>query len=138
MTIHLLIKQCHIQEAYLTMRTLFLCCALLIITTLPSAAALKVIGKGNQMQIDVSSYPSKMKERYLIMKVKCVQCHTMERTIVALQTGVAPISGQLFDKSAAKAYGIKMMRKPDARMTREDVKEIVELLYFLQVEAEKH
>ncbi len=40
--------------------------------------------------------------------------------IIALKTGVALISGQLFDRSATKAYGIKMMRKPDSNMSREE------------------
>lgn len=78
-----------------------------------------------------------MKAGYEIMRVKCVKCHTLERTIVAIQTGVAPITGQLFDRSATKAYGVKMLRKPDSNMNKQEVKATVELMNYLLGEAEK-
>lgn len=72
-----------------------------------------------------------MKPKFEIMKGKCVKCHTMERTIVAIKTGVAPVSGQPFDKGATKAYGIKMLRKPDSDMNKEQIKAVVELMNYL-------
>ena len=76
-----------------------------------------------------------MKPKFEVMKAKCVKCHTMERTIVAIKTGVAPISGQPFDRGATKAYGIKMLRKPDSDMNKEQVKAVVELMNYLLDEA---
>lgn len=108
-----------------------------VISASPAFAALKSVGKGDSLQLDISGFPNKMKERYLLMKVKCAKCHTLERTIVAVQTGIAPISGQMFDRSATRAYGIKMLRKPNSDMTKQEVKEVVELLNFLIEESEK-
>ena len=113
--------------------------AMLLVATIATAAqaGVKVIGKGSGMRLDPSSFPPAMKANYEILKVKCVKCHSLERTIVAIQTGVAPISGQPFDSNAAKAYGDKMLRKSDGGMTRADVKATVELMDFLLVQAER-
>jgi len=111
---------------------------LLVATTATCAhAGLKVIGKGDATRLDSASFPPAMKANYEIMRVKCVKCHTLERTIVAIQTGVAPISGQPFDRSATKAYGVKMLRKPDSNMNKAEVKASVELMNYLLSEAEK-
>jgi len=55
----------------------------------------------------------------------------MERTILALQTGFAPITMTFFDKKATKAYGVKMLRKPDSNMTKQEVKLTVDFLDYL-------
>jgi hypothetical protein len=100
-------------------------------------AGLTVLGKGDTMRLDPSSFPPQMKANYEILKVKCVKCHTLERTIVAIKTGIAPITGQPFDRGATKAYGIKMLRKPDSNMSKAEVKAAVDLLNFLLVESER-
>jgi hypothetical protein len=117
------------------MRYFFLIGALSLILSSPCYAGLKTTGSGDAMRLDPADFSADMKARYEIMKVKCVKCHSMERAIVALKTGVAPISGQLFDRSATKAYGVKMMRKPDSNMSREDTQAVVELLNYLLDEA---
>ncbi len=55
----------------------------------------------------------------------------------SINTGIAPNSKTPFDKEAAKRYGIKMMRKPDSNVNKEEAKTIVELLYFMIDEAHK-
>jgi len=111
---------------------------LLVATTATAAhAGLKVIGKGDGMRLDPSAFPAQMKENYEVVRVKCVKCHTLERTIVAIQSGVAPISGQPFDRSATKAYGVKMLRKPDSNMSKPEVKASVDLMNFLLSESER-
>ncbi len=117
------------------MRFFFLIGALSLMLSAPCYAGLKTTGSGDSMRLDSSDFSTDMKARYEIMKVKCVKCHSMERAIIALKTGVAPISGQLFDRSATKAYGIKMMRKPDSNMSREETLAVVELLNYLLDEA---
>jgi hypothetical protein len=69
------------------------------------------------------------------MKIKCIQCHTQERTVIAISTGIAPVTGQPFDKQATKAYGIKMLRKPKSNMSRDEVKQVVNLMNYLIDEA---
>ncbi len=100
-------------------------------------AGLKVVGKGDNMRYDPSDFPPAMKASYDILKVKCIKCHNLERTIVAIQTGIAPISGQPFDRNATKAYGVKMLRKPDSNMNKQEVKATVELMNWLLDEANK-
>ncbi len=112
--------------------------SLLVLTlALPSHARIRAIGKGDKMNFDPTQVPSDMKGAFEIMKVKCIQCHTQERTVIAIQTGIAPVTGQPFDKQATKAYGIKMLRKPKSNMTRDDVKQVVNLMNFLIDEAAK-
>jgi len=119
------------------MKKLMLPLFVLIISATSAHAGLKVIGKGDAMRLDATAFPPAMKANYDVVRVKCVKCHTLERTIVAIQTGVAPISGQPFDRNATKAYGIKMLRKPDSNMTKPEVKASVDLMNYLLAESEK-
>lgn len=119
------------------MKSLVTFLAVLLMFTTPCIAGLRIVGKGDHMSLDPSGFPPNMKASYDIMKVKCVKCHTLERTIVAITTGIAPITGQPFDRSATKAYGIKMLRKPDSNMSKQEVKAVVELLNYLIDEAAK-
>jgi hypothetical protein len=119
------------------MKKLLLTLLLVALSATAAHAGLKVIGKGDAMHLDPSGFPPAMKANYDIVRVKCVKCHTLERTIVAIQTGVAPISGQPFDRNATKAYGVKMLRKPDSNMSKAEVKASVDLLNFLLVETER-
>ena len=98
------------------MRLLIMPLLLVALSATSALASLTVIGKGDSMRFDPSSFPPVMKADYEIVRVRCVKCHTLERTVVAIQTGVAPISGQPFDRNATKAYGVKMLRKPDSNM----------------------
>src|SRR5512133_2596813 len=97
----------------------------------PVQAKIRAVGKGDRMNFDPAQIPADMKGAFEIMKVKCIQCHTQERTVIAIQTGIAPVTGQPFDKQATKAYGIKMLRKPKSNMTREEVKQVVNLMNYL-------
>lgn len=109
---------------------LFLC-----LFSTAAQAGLVVVGRGDNMRFDPSAYPPSMKAAYEIMKVRCIKCHTLERTVVAITTGIAPISGQPFDRKATRAYGIKMLRKPDSNMSKQEVKVVVELMNYLLDEA---
>ncbi len=111
--------------------------ALFASTSTPAHAKIKSVGKGDKMNFDPGQIPSDMKTAFEIMKVKCIQCHTQERTVIAIQTGIAPVTGQPFDKQATKAYGIKMLRKPKSNMSRDDVKLVVNLMNYLIDEAAK-
>jgi len=100
-----------------------------------AAAEIKTVGTGEALTFDPSGFSADARAKFEIMKAKCVKCHTMERTVVAIRTGVAPISGQPFDRGATKAYGVKMLRKPDSDMNKEQVKAVVELMNYLLDEA---
>lgn len=110
---------------------------LFAVSVTPVHAKIKAVGKGDKMNFDPAQIPADLKPAFEIMKVKCIQCHTQERTVIAIQTGIAPVTGQPFDKQATKAYGIKMLRKPKSNMSREEVKKVVDLMNFLIDEAAK-
>lgn len=100
-------------------------------------ARINAVGKGDKMNFDPAQIPADLKPAFEIMKTKCIQCHTQERTVIAIQTGIAPVTGQPFDRQATKAYGIKMLRKPKSNMSRDEVKKVVDLMNYLIEEAAK-
>jgi hypothetical protein len=110
---------------------------LFVAVAIPGHAKVRSVGSGDRMNFDPSQIPADMKGAFEIMKVKCIQCHTQERTVIAIQTGIAPVTGQPFDKQATKAYGVKMLRKPKSNMNREEVKQVVNLMNYLLDEAAK-
>ncbi len=101
--------------------------------TTSSPASVAVVGSAGNRTFDPSGWPAEMKSRAPLFEAKCANaaCHTMERTVIAITTGTAPISNTPFDKEAAKAYGVKMMRKPDSGIDKAEAKSLIELLYFL-------
>jgi hypothetical protein len=120
------------------MRRSFLLTALFILAVSAGAdARVKVKGRGANMNFDVTSLPTQYHTTFDMMTAKCSKCHTMERTVVAVQTGRAPITGQIFDRQAIKAYGIKMLRKPNSEMNKQEIRDVVVLLNFIMEENKK-
>ena len=113
--------------------TLFLC----LLCTASAHAALKVIGGGDNKQLDPAGFPPVMKSSYQLMQTKCTSCHTLDRVVSALQTGIAPTTLLEFNKKTAKDHCMKMARKPHANISQQDAKTITELLYYLIDEAAK-
>lgn len=109
------------------------------LTATAAAAGVAVVGPKDNRNFDPSGWPAEMKSRAPLFEAKCnnAACHNMERTVVAIITGTAPISNTPFDKEAAKAYGVKMMRKPDSGIDKADAKSLVEIMYFLIDAAKK-
>ena len=107
-----------------------------ILMAATAGAELKTMGAGANMDVDISEFPQKMKDIFPLFKVKCVKCHGLDRTYVTLQTGITP-SGTIFDYAAIDAYGAKMLRKPDADMSKQEVKVVLELLRYMLDEAAK-
>jgi len=103
----------------------------------PCHAALKFSGKGDKLTFDPSAFPAQFKPNWEIMRVRCIKCHTRGRTVVSITTGVAPISGQPFDRNATRAYGVKMMRKPDSNMNKQEVKATVDLMNWMLDESSR-
>ncbi len=113
------------------MKKTLLTIAALCLAAVNCHAGLKVLGKGDSMRFDPSGFPPQMKANYEILRIKCIKCHTLERTVVAITTGIAPITGQPFDRNATRAYGIKMMRKPDSNMNKQEIKATVDLMNYM-------
>ena len=111
------------------MKRIFMLAALITLITASIAdARIKVKGRGDKMNFDPESIDANFRPAFDLMTKKCVKCHTMERTVISVQTGRAPITGQPFNKQAVKAYGIKMLRKPNSDMNKQEIRDIVLLL----------
>jgi uncharacterized membrane protein len=121
----------------MTMKKLFILIACVLLGATAAQAKVKTVGRGETLNFDAKSIPPRFFEAYGVMKAKCSTCHTMERTVVAITSGVAPITGQLFDKQATKAYAIKMMRKPKSGMSRDEIKLVYQLMNYLIDEQNK-
>ena len=120
------------------MKRIFLLTTLIILIVAAVAdARIKVKGRGAAMNFDAASIPPQYQETFVMMTAKCSKCHTMERTVVAVQTGRAPITGQIFDRQAIKAYGIKMLRKPNSGMNKQEIRDVVRLMSYIMDENSK-
>lgn len=119
------------------MRRLLLLLTIICLTVSVAEAKLRTVGKGDKLNIDPAMVPPNWKGAFDILQLRCIKCHSMERTVIAISTGIAPVTGQPFDKQATKSYGIKMLRKPKSGMNRDEVKQVIGLMNWLLDEAHK-
>jgi uncharacterized membrane protein len=112
-------------------RILLLAALATIALSAGAEARIKTKGRGAAMNFDTAGIPPQYQATFEMMTRKCSKCHTMERTVIAVKTGRAPITGQTFDKQAVKAYGIKMLRKPNSDMNKQEIRDTVILLNYL-------
>lgn len=122
------------------MRRMFWTSTALLLATLGAGAAqaeLKTTGEGKEQRLDPAQFDSDSRVRYELFAQRCTQCHAMSRPISALTNGKTPISGDTFDREGIKKYVVKMMRKPNSGISREDAKAIVDFLTTARDLAEK-
>jgi len=119
------------------MRIIAVLMAIFLVSGTVAHARVRTVGRGERMNFDPAMIPPNLKPAYDVMNTKCRQCHSLERVVVAISTGIAPVTGQPFDKQATKSYGIKMLRKPKSNMNREEIKQVISLMNFLLDEAAK-
>ena len=120
------------------LRTIAVVSAVLFMAAM-SEAALKVVGKDATASFDTSGFPAARQEGMKLMVEKCnnTKCHTMQYAVDAIKNGIAPITKSPFDKAAARAYGLKMMRRPDSGIDKNQAKIIVDTIFFLLEENAK-
>ena len=109
-------------------------CVMLVFALLVSTIAhaqLRVIGGGNAVGIETSGFSPQMREAYDLMAQKCSRCHTIERVIVAVQSGVCPLSKTRFNKKTSESIVVRMYLKPESNMTKLEAKTILDFLNFL-------
>lgn len=106
---------------------------LLIFTVMAAtvSAKIKVKGNGDGLNFDTANIPANLKPTYNLMNQKCARCHSMEMIVTAVLTGICPETKQPFNKQAVKAYGIKMIRKKDADISKKEMRDIVVLINYL-------
>ena len=89
---------------------------------------LKVQGAGKKQQLVRDQFAPATRPEYDLFATKCTKCHEMARPIMALKTGITPISGGAFEEKGIKEYVVKMMRKPNSGITKDDAKKIIDFL----------
>jgi hypothetical protein len=95
-----------------------------------SFAELKTAGKGKEQRLVAEQFPAEQKTRLALFEQRCSHCHELARPISALLTGLTPISSSVFDSDGVKTYVVKMMRKPNSGIDKEDAKELIAFLSF--------
>jgi hypothetical protein len=115
--------------------------ALLLLGTLvPVAAAsagLKVQGKGKDQTLVREQFIPDQQPRYDMFQAKCARCHELARPISALLNGVTPLSADKFDDEGIKKYVVKMMRKPNSGIVKEEARELIQFLTYARSLATK-
>ena len=96
----------------------------------PASAELRTTGRGRSQRLDRNQFPPEQQLRYDLFASKCTQCHAMSRPIAALTTGITPVSGGTFDEDGIKRYVVRMMRKPNSGIDRNDARAIIEFLTY--------
>ena len=115
-------------------KTILVVTMALLMMSAVSHASVKIVGKEGFREFDSSDFPPDKKASYKIMKARCTQCHTLDRVVQSIVTGIASSSWQPFDQNAAKTYGDRVMRKANKNMTKEEVKSVVVLMQWLITE----
>ena len=119
------------------MRYLMIALAILLLqlTMNPSYATdlhrVKVLGSGNDVELDSRSIPPEMQPGYLAMKMHCVSCHGQERMITTLRTGISPVTREPYGEVDFRDKIIKIMRKPGADLDRDHAKALTDFFLFL-------
>jgi hypothetical protein len=98
--------------------------------TANSAGQLKVSGRGKTQALVRAQFSPPMRKKYDLFARKCTRCHAMSRPISALNTGITPVSGNLFEEKYIKKYVVKMMRKPKSGIAKGSAKEILQFLVY--------
>ena len=110
---------------------------LLLMTASMGYGAVKTVGSNATLAFDPSNFPPDMRSNYEIVQEKCVGCHTLERLVVAVTSGVAPISGQVFSsRCLVKGFGCKP-RKGRQTASKQDAKAALDLTNYLLKQADK-
>jgi hypothetical protein len=97
-------------------------------------AKVKIIGAGETMSLDPAAIPAELKPNWVLMEEKCTKCHGLDRTLMMLQSGIAP-SGAVLDKRSIQVYAVRMLKKTDSGINGPELKKIIDLLDWLFDEA---
>ena len=91
---------------------------------------LKLLKRGNSVEIDPATFPKEMQEGYRLMTVHCTECHEQDRIIEVLHTGKSrrgtPYGEQNFHEKI-----IHVMRMGGVAMSRDDAKKLSDFFTFL-------
>jgi hypothetical protein len=109
---------------------LWLLALLVVLPVGAASAALKVQGKGKEQTLVRDQFAADQRPRYDMFQQKCTRCHELARPISALLSGVTPLSADKFDEEGIKKYVVKMMRKPNSGIVKEEARELIQFLTY--------
>lgn len=118
------------------MRNTLIMCTVLLMIAVPCVAKV-VVKKGTDYQIDTSRIPAQMRDNYKLMLEKCTRCHSLDRILSAIDTGIVQSTAMEYNAKTIHEYGLKMLRKKSSHMTKEDVRKVSDLLIFMVNEQQK-
>ena len=102
--------------------------SLILSAALPAYASLKTIKRGKSTVLVASQFKGPLAKEFSFFQAKCTQCHDLHRPTYALTKGKTPLAGDAFDRKGVKKYVVKMMRKPNSGISRDDAKRIIKFL----------
>jgi hypothetical protein len=100
----------------------------LLVTAGVTRAELKLKGSGKSQELVREQFSAKDQAGYDLFASRCTKCHEIARPVSALVSGVTPISNSPFDVDGIKKYVVKMMRKPNSGISKDDAKGIIDFL----------
>jgi hypothetical protein len=100
----------------------------LLVTAGVTRAELKLKGSGKTQELVREQFSGKDQAGFDLFNARCTKCHEIARPVSALVSGVTPISNSPFDNDGIKKYVVKMMRKPNSGISKDDAKAIIEFL----------
>jgi hypothetical protein len=98
-------------------------------------AELKTSGKGKDQRLVTDDFPADQKERNTLFEARCGKCHELSRPISAVLTGRSPLSDSVFDGDLLKGYVLKMMRKANSGIEKDDARELIVFLLYARTRA---
>jgi hypothetical protein len=124
-----------IREGGWPMKIIVILAVLALVSSVssPSQAMIRFEGSGEKLNFSPSQFPPDMKSAFGIMNAKCIKCHSQERLVISIQTGIGPVSNLPFDSRAAN----KMLLKAKTNMSKEETKQVANLITYLITESAK-
>lgn len=92
---------------------------------------IRVLGAGNEVELDPSSIPAELRSGYLVMKKYCMSCHGEERIISTLRAGISPVTKQPYGDAEFRDKIIKIMRSSRADLDRSHAKELIDFFTII-------
>lgn len=91
---------------------------------------LRVTKVGRNVEIIIDEFPAVQRARYPLFQARCGKCHSLDRPIEALSTGITPVTGGSFEDAEIKEYVIRMMRKRGSGITKTEAAELQSFLIY--------
>jgi hypothetical protein len=120
------------RSGFVVVLGLLVAAAVLVVAvrTPPAQAKLLTKGKGKHRVLVREQFSPVQQRRFDLFASRCTRCHNMARSIEALETGMAPITGSKFEEVEIGRYVIKMMRKSKSGISKGDAEELIQFLRY--------